>query len=114
MPPLSQGIRSGPLLFTSGQGPLDPATGEMPADFGAQARQVLANVEAVVAAAGGDRRSITRCTCYLADRAHLAEFNGVYREFFADGSPLPARTTVVVQPVREGVLVEVDAMAVVG
>ena len=113
-PPLSQGVRSGPLLFTSGQGPLDAATGEMLPGFGAQARQVLANVEAVVAAAGGDRRSITRCTCYLADRTHFAEFNRVYREFFADCSPLPARTTVVARLVREGVLVEVDAVAVVG
>ncbi|GAA3821145.1 hypothetical protein GCM10022403_063210 [Streptomyces coacervatus] len=74
-------------MFTCGQGPLDPA--------------------------GGDRRSITRCTCYLADRGHFAEFNRVYREFFADCAPLPARTTVVAQLVREGVLVEVDAMAVV-
>lgn len=113
-PPLSQGVRSGPWLFTSGQGPLDPATGEMSADFGAQARQALTNVEAVVAAAGGDRRSITRCTCYLADRTHFAEFNRVYREFFTDCSPLPARTTVVVRPVREGVLVEVDAVAALG
>ncbi|WP_260327301.1 RidA family protein [Streptomyces sp. TLI_185] len=111
---MSQGVRGGPLLFTSGQGPLDPVTGEMPADFGAQARQVLANVEAVVTAAGGDRRSITRCTCYLTDRAHFAEFNRVYREFFTDCSPLPARTTVVARLVREGVLVEVDAVAVVG
>ncbi|MGC9537720.1 RidA family protein [Streptomyces sp. UG1] len=112
-PPLSQGVRSGPLLFTSGQGPLDPATGAMPGDFGAQARQVLANVEAVVAAAGGDRRSIARCTCYLSDRTHFAEFNRVYREFFTDCPTLPARTTVVARLVREGVLVEVDAVAVV-
>jgi len=113
-PPLSQGVRSGPFLFTSGQGPLDPATLEMPTGFADQARRVLTNVEAVVAAAGGSRRSIARCTCYLADQAHFAEFNRVYREFFADCSPLPARTTVVVRLVREGVLVEVDAVAVVG
>ena len=113
-PPLSQGVRTGPYLFTSGQGPLDPATGDMPADFAAQAQQVLANVEAVVAAAGGDRHSIVRCTCYLADHAHFGDFNRVYRDFFAGSSPLPARTTVVVRPVREGVLVEVDAVAVVG
>ncbi|MFR0352308.1 RidA family protein [Streptomyces sediminimaris] len=111
---MSQGVRSGPLLFTSGQGPLDPATGDMPAGFTAQARQVLANVEAVVAAAGGDRRSIARCTCYLADRSAFGDFNRVYADFFADCTPLPARTTVVVRPVREGVLVEVDAVAVLG
>jgi reactive intermediate/imine deaminase len=113
-PPLSQGVRSGPLLFVSGQGPLEPATGDMRADFGSQARQVLANVQAVVAAAGGDRRSITRCTCYLSDPTHFAEFNRVYREFFADCPALPARTTVVARLVREGVLVEVDAVAAVG
>lgn len=113
-PPLSQGVRTGPQLFTSGQGPLDPVTGDMPADFAAQALRVLTNVEAVVAAAGGDRHSVVRCTCYLADRAHFADFNRVYRDFFADCSPLPARTTVVVRPVREGVLVEVDAVAVLG
>jgi reactive intermediate/imine deaminase len=112
-PPLSQGVRGGPFLFTSGQGPLDPATLEMPTGFADQAHRVLTNVEAVVAAAGGSRRSITRCTCYLADQAHFAEFNRVYREFFADCSPLPARTTVVARLVREGVLVEVDAVAVV-
>lgn len=113
-PPLSQGVRNGPLVFTSGQGPLDPATGALPADFDAQARQALANVEAVVAAAGGDRRSITRCTCYLSDPAHFAAFNRVYREFFADCPTPPARTTVVAALVREGALVEVDAVAVVG
>ncbi|MEU1274641.1 RidA family protein [Streptomyces sp. NPDC005799] len=107
-------MRVGPFLFTSGQGPLDPVTGEMPADFDAQARQVLANVEAVVAAAGGDRTSITRCTCYLAAPSSLPQFNAVYREFFAGCTPLPARTTVVARPVREGVLVEVDAVASLG
>ncbi|MFE0524253.1 RidA family protein [Streptomyces sp. NPDC058954] len=109
-PPLSQGVRTGSFLFTSGQGPLHPATHEMPTAFADQARRVLANAEAVV----GDRRSIVRCTCYLADRAHFAEFNAVYREFFADCDPLPARTTVVARLLREGVLVEVDAVAVVG
>lgn len=112
-PPLSQGVRSGPLVFTSGQGPLDPATGRIPVDFAGQARQVLANVEAVVAAAGGDRRAIVRVTCHLADHAHFAEFNRVYGDFFAGCSPLPARTTVVARLVRDGVLVEVDAVAVV-
>lgn len=109
-PPLSQGVRTGPFLLTSGQGPLDPVTHEIPTAFADQARLVLANVEAVV----GDRRSIVRCTCYLADRADFPGFNAVYRAFFADCDPLPARTTVVARPVREGVLVEVDAVAVVG
>jgi len=110
-PPLSQAIRFGDLIFTSGQGPLDPATNEMPADFAAQVRQVLANVVEVAQAGGSRKDLIIKCTCYLDDRANFATFNQVYREFFADCSTLPARTTVVAQLVREGVLVEIDAVA---
>ncbi|MGW3564358.1 RidA family protein [Streptomyces sp. NPDC000941] len=110
-PPLSQAIVSGGLVFTSGQGPLDPATNEMPADFAAQATQVLSNLVAVFEAAGSGKDRIVKCTCYLSDRKNFPEFNRVYREFFADSSPLPARTTVVAQLVREGVLVEIDAVA---
>ncbi|MDT0542446.1 RidA family protein [Streptomyces lonegramiae] len=102
---------SGGLVFTSGQGPLDPATNEMPADFAAQATRVLSNLVAVFEAAGSGKDRIVKCTCYLSDRKNFPEFNRVYREFFADCSPLPARTTVVAQLVREGVLVEIDAVA---
>ncbi|MDX3224758.1 RidA family protein [Streptomyces sp. ME19-01-6] len=110
-PPLSQAIVSGGLVFTSGQGPLDPATNEMPADFAAQVTQVLRNLVAVFEAAGSGKDRIIKCTCYLSDRKDFPAFNRVYREFFADSSPLPARTTVVTQLVREGVLVEIDAVA---
>ena len=110
-PPLSQAIKVGDLVFTSGQGPLDPATNEMPADFAAQTRQVLDNLVAVFLAAGSRKDLIVKCTCYLSDRANFPTFNRVYREFFADCPVLPARTTVVTQLVREGVLVEIDAVA---
>ncbi|WP_262702924.1 MULTISPECIES: RidA family protein [Streptomyces] len=110
-PPLSQAIRVGELIFTSGQGPLDPVTHEIPADFDAQVRQVLLNLVAVFDAAGSGKDLIVKCTCYLSDRSHFAAFNRVYAEFFADRSPLPARTTVVTQLVREGVLVEIDGVA---
>lgn len=110
-PPLSQAIRMGDLIFTSGQGPLDPFTDEIPADLAAQVRQVLANVVEVVQAGGSRKDLIIRCTCYLRDQADFDTFNRAYREFFADTSTLPARTTVVAQLVREGVLVEVDAIA---
>ncbi|MGW7492317.1 RidA family protein [Streptomyces sp. NPDC054786] len=112
-PPLSQAIRSGDLVFTSGQGPLDPATHEIPADFAAQVQQVLSNLVAVLVAAGSSKDLIIKCTCYLSDRRDFATFNRVYREFFADCSPVPARTTVVTQLVRDGVLVEIDGVAAV-
>lgn len=112
-PPLSQAVRTGDLVFTSGQGPLDPATHAIPDDFEAQVRQVLRNVVAVVDAAGSGRDLIVRCTCYLSDRAHFAAFNRAYRDFFADREVLPARTTIVTQLVRDGVLVEIDAVAAV-
>ncbi|MGN5381889.1 RidA family protein [Streptomyces lasalocidi] len=110
-PPLSQGIRVGDLVFTSGQGPLDPATHEIPDDFGDQVRQVLRNLVAVVVAAGSRKDLIVKCTCYLSDRRDFARFNVVYREFFADCPLLPARTTVVAHLVRDGVRVEIDGVA---
>ncbi|MEU6281376.1 Rid family hydrolase [Streptomyces sp. NPDC047028] len=110
-PPLSQAIRVGGLVFTSGQGPLDPVTGEIPVDFAAQVAQVLDNLVAVVVAAGSRKDLIVKCTCYLADRGDFTTFNRVYQEFFADCSPLPARTTVVTHLVRQGVRVEIDGVA---
>jgi 2-iminobutanoate/2-iminopropanoate deaminase len=112
-PPLSQAIRTGDLIFTSGQGPLDPVTHEMPTDFDAQVRQVLLNLVAVFVVACSSKDLIVKCTCYLSDRRHFAAFNRVYGEFFADCSPLPAWTTVVTQLVRDGVLVEIDGVAAV-
>lgn len=112
-PPLSQAIRVGDLVFTSGQGPLDPVTHEIPDDFAAQVRQVLHNLVAVFVAAGSRKDLIVKCTCYLGDRGDFATFNRVYREFFADCSLLPARTTVVTQLVREGVRIEIDGVAAV-
>jgi 2-iminobutanoate/2-iminopropanoate deaminase len=112
-PPLTQAVRIGDLVFTSGQGPLDPVTHEIPADFAAQVRQVLANLVAVVTAAGSRKDLIVKCTCYLADRRDFGAFNLAYREFFAGNPVLPARTTVVAELVREGVRVEIDAVAAV-
>ncbi|MGW7522495.1 RidA family protein [Streptomyces sp. NPDC054783] len=112
-PPLSQAIKVGDLVFTSGQGPLHPVTHEIPDDFSAQVRQVLHNLVAVVTAAGSRKDLIVRCTCYLADRADFGTFNKVYREFFADCPRFPARTTVVTHLVRDGVRVEIDGVAAV-
>ncbi|UNZ15950.1 RidA family protein [Streptomyces sp. 891-h] len=110
-PPLSQAIRVGDLVFTSGQGPLDPATHAIPDDFAAQVRQVLHNLVAVFTAAGSRKDLVVKCTCYLDDRQNFTTFNEVYRDFFADCPLLPARTTVITQLVREGVRVEIDGVA---
>ncbi|WP_428843328.1 RidA family protein [Streptomyces sparsogenes] len=76
-------------------------------------RQALFNLVAVFVAAGSSKDLIVQCTCYLSDRRYFAVFNRMYGEFFADCSPLPARTTVVTQLVREGVLVEINGVAAV-
>ncbi|MFG1658276.1 RidA family protein [Micromonospora chersina] len=112
-PPLSQAVIVSGLVFTSGQGPLDPVTQAIPDDFAAQVRQVLDNLVAVLEAAGSSRDLIVKCTCYLDDRRNLGTFNRVYRDYFADSPVLPARTTIVAQLVREGVRVEIDGVAAV-
>ncbi|MFE9689199.1 RidA family protein [Micromonospora sp. NPDC005806] len=112
-PPLSQAIRVDGMIFTSGQGPLDPVTNAISDDFATQVRQVLQNLVAVFVAAGSRKDLIVKCTCYLGDRRDFATFNRVYQDFFADCPVLPARTTVVTQLVREGVRVEIDGVAAV-
>lgn len=110
--PYSQGIRAGDFLFVSGQGPLDPATGNVvPGDIAAQTRLTLANIEAVVTAAGGTLRDVVRVTVFLAGMEHYAAFNAVYREFFSH-EPRPTRTTVAAGLVD--ILVEMDAIAYLG
>lgn len=114
VPPLSQAIVHGDLIFCSGSGPLDPATREIVSDdIAEQVKQTLTNLLAVVEAAGGTKDSILKCNCYLRDAAQFPEFNQAYREFFADCESFPARTTVNAPPHRAGVRVEVECIAAV-
>ncbi|CND88138.1 endoribonuclease L-PSP [Mycobacterium tuberculosis] len=114
VPPLSQAIVHGDLIFCSGTGPLDPATRTIVSDdIAEQVRQTLTNLVAVVEAAGGTKDSILKCNCYLRDAGQFPEFNQAYREFFADCESFPARTTVNAPPHRAGVLVEVECVAAV-
>ena len=109
--PYSQAIEQDGWIFVSGQIPLDAATGEIVgADAEAQARQVLANLRAVLAAAGADFRDVIRTTIYLTDLAAFAAVNAVYAEAFAS-EPQPARATVQVAALPLGALVEIDAIA---
>lgn len=108
--PLSQGIRKGPVLQVSGQLPYDPGTGEIVGTTVAeQTTRALSNVTAVLDAGGGSSGDVVMLRVYLTDPAHLAEMNAAYAA--AVGEPYPARTTVYT-PLPPGVLVEVDALAV--
>jgi 2-iminobutanoate/2-iminopropanoate deaminase len=110
--PYSQGVRAGEFLFLSGQIPLDPATGAMVAgDIAAQIERVMANLGAVLAAAGCGFDDVVRSTIYVVDMADYAKINEIYGRFFA--APYPARSTVQVSALPRGARVELDAIAVV-
>jgi 2-iminobutanoate/2-iminopropanoate deaminase len=109
--PYSQAIRSGNLLFVSGQIPLDPATGTLVGDdIETQTRQVLQNLGAILAAAGTTFASVVRTTVYLTDLAEFGAMNQVYGSFIA--SPAPARSTVQVSRLPRDARVEIDLIAV--
>ena len=108
--PYSQGIlASGPQLFVAAQGPFDPVTGQVVGEtFEAQARQTLANVRAIVEAAGGSMADVVKVTVFLADWQDFGAMNAIYAEFFPQ--PYPARTPVqMTLPVGR---IMVDAVAV--
>ena len=111
--PYSQAIeaRGARTLWLSGQIPLDPATGELvPGDVSAQTARVMANLGAVLAAAGAAFEHVVRCTIYLADLADFAKVNEVYARSFPKDPP--ARVTVQVAALPRGARVEIDAVAV--
>ena len=112
--PYSQAIeaRGARTLWLSGQIPLDPATGELvPGDVSAQTARVMANLGAVLEAAGAGFEHVVRCTIYLADLADFAKVNEVYARSFPKDPP--ARATVQVAGLPRGARVEIDAVAVV-
>ena len=111
--PYSQAIRVGQLLFTSGQIPLDPATGAMvEGDIAAQTTRVLDNLEAVLAAGGAGWADVARATIYLLDLADFAAVNELYGRRFT--GPPPARSTVQVARLPKDARVEIDLVAVIG
>ena len=107
--PFSPAVTGSPTLFVSGQVGQDPETDELAAgDAAAQARQALANLHAVLSAAGKTEADVIRVGVYLADMADYAAVNTVYAEFFS--APYPARTAIAVAALPLGALVEVDAV----
>jgi len=110
--PYSQAIRSGNLLFLSGQIPLDPKSGNLiDGDFAAQSRRVFDNLRAVLKAAGADFKHVTRATVYLTDLGNFQTLNSIYAEYF--GNHKPARSTVGVAALPRGAQVEIDLIAMV-
>ena len=107
--PYSQGMTAGELVFTSGQIPVDPASGAIPEGIAAQADRSCRNVGAVLAAAGSGFDKVVKTTCFLADMSDFAAFNAVYEKYFVS---LPARSCVAVKDLPRGVLCEIEAIAV--
>jgi 2-iminobutanoate/2-iminopropanoate deaminase len=107
--PYSQAIRTGSMLFCSGQVALDPSTGELvKEDVEGQAHRCLENLSAVCEAAGASLTQAVRCTLYLADMGDFARVNKVYGQFFGDDPP--ARVAVGVAALPKGADVEIDAI----
>jgi 2-iminobutanoate/2-iminopropanoate deaminase len=109
--PYSQAIRAGELLFTSGQVGLDPVTGVLAEGVEAQTHQALANVEAILAAAGASPADVVKTTIYLADIADFETVNAIYGAVFQDAPP--ARSTVQVAALPRGARVEIEVVALV-
>ena len=109
--PYSQAIRAGELLFTSGQIPLDPKTGEViEGDIIAQAERVCQNIAGLLAGAGTSYGKVIKATCFLADMNDFSGFNEVFAKYFISK---PARSTVAVRTLPKNVLCEVEVIAAV-
>lgn len=109
--PYSQAIKSGNLVFASGQLGLDPATGKLREGLEAQAEQVLANLSAVLSAAGASMADVVKTTIFLVDINQFATVNAIYGKAFP--APPPARSTVQVAALPLGGLVEIEATALI-
>lgn len=107
--PYSQGFEANGFVITSGQIPVDPATGTVPEGIAAQTEQSCKNVGAILEAAGTGFDRVIKTTCFLADMGDFAAFNEVYAKFFTSK---PARSCVAVKALPKGVACEIEAIAV--
>ncbi len=106
--PYSQAYIASGLIFTSGQLPVDPATGDMPEGIEAQAEQSCKNVLAILEAAGSGAAKVVKTTCFLAEIADFAAFNAVYARYFTSK---PARSCFAVKDLPKGALCEIECIA---
>jgi len=110
--PYSQAVKTGNMIFCSGQIPIDPATGEFVSnDVAEQTRQVLKNLSAVLEAAGTDLNNVVKTTVFLADMNDFTAMNEIYAEFFSENKP--ARATVQAARLPRDARVEIDCIAVI-
>jgi reactive intermediate/imine deaminase len=110
--PYSQAVRTGGMVFLSGQIPLDPKSGELVSgDIATEARRAFENLQAVAEAAGGGFKNVARVTLYLTDLGHFAAVNEVMASYFQE--PYPARVTIGVASLPRGARIEIDAFMVV-
>ena len=108
--PYSQAIQVGNLVYTSGQIPIDPATGAfVEGGIKEQTRQSLLNVQAILAEVGLTMNNVIKTTVFMADMNDFADMNAVYAEFFTE--PYPARSAVAVKTLPKGALVEIEVVA---
>ena len=107
--PYSQGFEVNGFIFTSGQIPVNPQTGEIPDGIAAQAEQSCKNVEAILTSSGSGLEFVFKTTCFLANMTDFAEFNQVYARYFTSK---PARSCVAVKELPKGVLCEIETIAV--
>ena len=109
--PYSQAITVGNMLFTSGQIPINPATGDIPEGVEAQAEQALTNVKNLIEAAGGSIENVVKTTVFIKDMNQFSIINDIYKEYF--NKDFPARSCVEVARLPKDVLIEIEAVAVV-
>jgi len=110
--PYSQAVRAGNLLFISGQLPIDPASGDMPASAAAQTERSLQNLKAIVEAAGMTMADVVKVNVFMADLSEFATMNEVYGRYFS--APFPARAAVEVSRLPKDAMVEIEAVACKG
>ncbi len=109
--PYNQGIVAGGFLFTSGQLPMNPKTGEIASTVEEQTKQVLDNLKAIVEAAGGSLENVVKCTVYLQNMNDFDAVNKIYSTYFQNNPP--ARACIEVSKMAKNALVEIDAIAII-
>ncbi len=108
--PYNQGIVAGGVLYTSGQLPIHPVTGEVPSTIEEQTAQVLENLKAIIEAAGTTMDHVVKCTVYIQNMSDFVAMNQVYSTYFSDNPP--ARACVEVSKMAKNALVEIDAIVI--
>ncbi|MGN1140847.1 MAG: RidA family protein [Oliverpabstia sp.] len=106
--PYSQGFEVNGMIYTSGQIPVNPETGEVPEGIADQAEQSCRNVGAILEEAGSSFEKVFKTTCFLADMGDFADFNEIYAKYFTSK---PARSCVAVKSLPKGVLCEIEVIA---